>query len=68
MGGIITREDQEDKEEEARLFYTNKDPATYKQMLEDNLQARAGHYSGEQEITFHQQHVDKTREFQYQQQ
>ena len=54
MGGIITREDQEDKEEEARLFYTNKDPATYKQMLEINLQAQEGHYFGEKEIPFHQ--------------
>ena len=65
-GGILTMEEQEqedkDKEEKARLFYANKDKDTviYKQMLKNNLQAHAGHYFGEQEITFHQQNFDKT--------
>ena len=69
-GVILSKEEQEqeDKEEEARLSYANIDPATYKQMLTNNPQAQAGYYYGEQKITFSQQNVDETKEFQRQQQ
>ena len=69
-GVILFKEEQEqeDKEGDARLLHANIDPATYKQMLINNPQAQAGYYYGEQKITFSQQNVDETKEFQRQQQ
>ena len=45
-------QEQEDKEEKARLLYANLDPATYKQILMDNPQTQAGYYYGVNKIIF----------------
>ena len=45
-------QEQEDKEEKARLLYANLDPATYKQILMNNTQAQAGYNYGVNKIIF----------------